>query len=441
MTDNNPHQAWLTHSLAEISLSVFSWLHSFHHNAQALPNLDSTWQDSDWRAVELISYVHGIAPLLSVFFKQRGVLAQVPPSFSAYLGTQQRLNRDRSSHLLQRQLQIVQDMAAQGITVVPLKGSQLIPLYYKDAAMRPMADLDVLIRPEDEATLSTYLQAHDFQLIERSPRHRAFVPACYSDQLSTAEQPTSPQPEQVRYSDGEHPDNPYFIDVHTELGERYWGIYHEITPIYWQNLVSIDWCDRRSRLGGPIALLVHLLSHAAHNTLRRALRMIQLVDISLVAKGFSDAEWQALLHLAEQHGMQRFLYAPLYLAERYLGPVIPAFVLAALRQASPKALLRLLDSANLYDLSYCNPDQASLWETLKWFRFPGEQWQAMLSIMRGLPKGQSLIVGTDSRSTPNRSAALRRMVSLIRRQWQNQPRLGWAVFANAGISRHQAKRG
>ncbi len=437
MINNKPqHPLKLTRSLAEISLAVFSWLRGCHDDVPVLPALEimPAWQESDWRAVELIIYVHGIGPLLYNFFRQRQLLAQIPDSFREYLHTQYHLNQERISRLLQRQLQIIEDMAEQGVIVIPLKGSHLIPLYYQDAAMRPMADLDVLVRPEDEATLSVYLQAQNFQLIEHSPRHRAFIPACYSDQLSTAGQPTSPQPEQVLYSDGEHPDNPYFIDVHTELGERYWGIHHELTQTYWQHVVSIDWCGRCSMLGEPVALLLHLLSHTAHNALRCTLRMIQLVDISLVAKRLSDAEWQDLADSAEQGGVQRFLYAPLYLMERYLGPIVPSFVLDMLRRESPKPLLRLLDRATLCDLSYCNPDQASLWNTLKWFRFPDEQWQAMRSILRGLPKGQSMIANNSGHSKM-------RIASLLHQRLQNQPRSGWAVFANAGISQQQAKQG
>jgi hypothetical protein len=106
--------------------------------------------------------------------------------------------------------------------------------------------------------------------------------------------------------------------------------------------------------------MAHLLLHAAGGMAYRALRLMQLHDIALLAPRLTSQDWDTL-----QGWRPWWAWPPLALAEHYYGALGPQSVTAALRAACPAILRGTCARQRLTDVSL-----SRLWLEA----FPGVEW-------------------------------------------------------------------
>ncbi|HEX2572100.1 MAG TPA: nucleotidyltransferase family protein [Polyangia bacterium] len=104
-----------------------------------------------------------LLPLLHAVLEREGRLDALPPAERtaarhAYVATLAR-SREIGAALLAS----LEDAAALGVPVLPLKGALLAFTVYPDPGMRPMLDLDLAIRPDDVERLGARLLARGYQ--------------------------------------------------------------------------------------------------------------------------------------------------------------------------------------------------------------------------------------------------------------------------------------
>ncbi len=347
-------------NLPRISASVIGWLTEPGH--RPLAPLVAGWDDTDWEAARWAVQVHGIGPLLDRAAEHWPDADVLHPTLLSYLAEQRRLSGERLALLLQDLAEILRACEQEQIAVVPLKGSLLATLYYAEPGLRPMNDLDLLVRPADEQRMLRLLARLRYQPIARSQKHLLLArPESHGSVVS--------------YS-GEHPDNPRSLDLHTRLAEYFWGIHYDLTEEAWADSASGRIQGVEARVLGPATLLHHLAIHASSDALARRLRLLHLVDIALVADKIDHAGWERIVEGAQRRGEQRMVYPALLLTSRYY-PVVPAPILRATRLGVPQALLQQLDSTSLDQLSFCNASPTTPAEKLRWFRPGYEQVRAL----------------------------------------------------------------
>jgi hypothetical protein len=274
--------------------------------------------------------------------------------------------------LLGELAEILAAFAGAGIEAIPLKGSHLATSYYREPGLRPMNDLDVLVRPADEPRALEALARLGYQPIARSWKH--FLLA----------RPEARGP--IVADDGEHPDNPRSLDLHTRLEEQFWGIRYDLTADAWAKSEPGRLLGATARLLRPPMLLHHLAVHATSDTIARRVRLLHLHDIALVAAEVDQAGWRWIVDGARARREERFVYPSLLLTSRYY-PVVPDDVLAALRPGLPPALLRYLDASAIDRLSFCNSAPSTFAEKLCWYR-PGRERLAAVRHMALPDRGE-----------------------------------------------------
>jgi putative nucleotidyltransferase-like protein len=347
-------------NLPRISASVIGWLTEPGH--RPLAPLVAGWDDTDWEAARWAVQVHGIGPLLDCAAEHWPDADVLHPTLLSYLAEQRRLSGERLALLLQDLAEILRACEQEQIAVVPLKGSLLATLYYAEPGLRPMNDLDLLVRPADEQRMLRLLARLRYQPIARSQKHLLLArPESHGSVVSYI---------------GEHPDNPRSLDLHTRLAEYFWGIHYDLTEEAWADSASGRLQGVEARVLGPATLLHHLAIHASSDALARRLRLLHLVDIALVADKIDHAGWERIVEGAQRRGEQRMVYPALLLTSRYY-PVVPAPVLRATRLGVPQALLQQLDTTSLDQLSFCNASPTTPAEKLRWFRPGYEQVRAL----------------------------------------------------------------
>jgi hypothetical protein len=245
---------------------------------------------------------------------------------------------------------------------MPLKGSLLNARYYAAPGLRPMNDLDLLVRPIDGPRMRQVLASLGYRQIDQNWKHVTFA------------RPGATGP--IVAWDGEHPANPRAIDIHTRLSEQYWGMSYDATEIAWHDSDSGPLLGTYAHVLQPAALLNHILLHASTNALARQLRQVQLHDIALVAQQVDDAGWDRIVREARARREERLVWPPLVLTHRF-WPVIPERIMRALEPGVPAALARHVYDHDLDHWSACNLVPRRLEERICWLR-PGREYLVAL---------------------------------------------------------------
>ena len=139
-----------------------------------------------------------------------------------------------------------------------------------DPARRPMADLDLLVRPGDRGRLGAVLVGLGYRHApdgHRRPTHDVFVEPGGGGRLVDPE--------------GEHPDNPRRVEVHVEVKRHLWGWADDddLTAALWRGASRGEILGQPATLPRPESLLAHLAIHASSDLLSGRGRLVQWLDL------------------------------------------------------------------------------------------------------------------------------------------------------------------
>jgi hypothetical protein len=298
------------------------------------------WSEFEWIAARAVAAMHGISPLLS-----KSLLWNGPPGWLRFL-REQRLHTENRYRRLDALLRRIDAEAAEAeIPVLPLKGVALHALGIYQCGERPMADIDLLVRPIDAERIVKVLESFGFRQTSEGFKERVFTPLH----------------ERAPDNLGEHSSNDLKIELHERICERLpWSITDRTADIF----------PEYPRAGfnaypSKAALMLHLLLHAAGSMPAKALRLLQLHDIALLSSQMTAADWKLILANRTAERKLWWAFPPLKLASRYYSTWIPDDVLTALANECPMFLRTVASRRSLYDVSY-----SYLWVDA----FPGIEW-------------------------------------------------------------------
>ncbi|HWX33482.1 MAG TPA: nucleotidyltransferase family protein [Steroidobacteraceae bacterium] len=300
------------------------------------------WSEFEWHIARAVTAMHGVSSLL-----HDGLLWEGPESWRRFLREQ----RDQSvgRHLQIARLLDAIDLQArcEGVALVALKGAALHASKIYRAGERPMGDIDLLIRDDDVKVISRVLEFCGYAIAFTTHGQRVFQPRVRKARTGGTL--------------GEHVDNPINIEVHTRIAERLPVIPADITQFLFPRVVHAG----LNAYPSAASLMMHLLLHAAGNIRARALRLIQLHDIALLAARFSPDDWEELLAWHPDGRTLWWALAPLRLTARYYPATIPLGLFARLGMECPWLLGRIARRQRLADVS---------WSNIRIEAFPGVEW-------------------------------------------------------------------
>lgn len=204
---------------------------------------------------------------------------------------------------------ILKRMAGDGIPVIALKGLALARNVYGDIALRPMCDLDLMVREEDLVRAGRLLLALGYR--QECAAWESLLKA--------------------------HHHLPPFANTHGVMIELHWDIVPPNSPIrvdvegLWERSQLIKLEDTEARVLSPEDLLLHLCIHACFH-LPTGLDLVPLCDIAgLVRSSEVKIDWQLLVERATRWGGRKCAYLMLLLAQELLGAAPPAGILSAIK--------------------------------------------------------------------------------------------------------------
>lgn len=315
------------------------------------------WSEVEWRIAQAVAALHGISALLSDGLQWRG-----PDHWQDFLSEQKKQTLLREQFIAELLARIDSRARDEGIGIVALKGAALLGSGIYRPGTRPMGDIDLLIDSADLDRSSRLLTTIGYVESFTTWRHKTFDPGETRDRVGF----------------GEHIENPIRIEQHTRIVER--------LPVFETDITSLEfpqhWHAGLNPYPSVAALMRHLLLHAAGNMRARALRLIQLHDIALLAERMSSRDWKELLDA----GGLWWAFPPLLLTARYYPAAISSSLIEATQLDCPWLLRKVSRRHRLAKVS---------WSNARIPAFPGIEWSRSL---------RETLLFAMSRARPSREA-------------------------------------
>lgn len=277
-------------------------------NPTAVDELKSL-RAEDWDSLLQQAEYHGVTPLLHRALQERQ--AALPA------GVQERLELSSSgtaadnTKLYLELAAVLEALRTAGVPVLVLKGAHLAEIVYRDVALRPMGDVDLLVRRTD-----------------LSCAERAMLGLGYRPQIA----PGGIQD----YSAHRHlppflKDGAVPIEIHRSIDES--GCFHIDAEGLWERARTVRIAGVEALVLSPEDLLLHLCLHTGfQHGFRIPLRMICDIVATIRHHG-PELDWRRLVRAAERSGLSKVCYYTLAVARSLLGAGVPTKALAALESS------------------------------------------------------------------------------------------------------------
>jgi hypothetical protein len=276
--------------------------------------------DPEWEALLGLSRRLDVAPLLYQRLQAGGADTATPPAVGRVL-RECYLATAASNLRFYRELQaLLGALRAAGVRVMVLKGAFLAEVVYRNVALRPLGDLDLLVPVEELDKAVECLRARGYHCL------RPFdveVHARVRDQLPGFFRTGAAAMVDLHYGVAA-PRPGHAVDVQ--------GLWERCVPARVAGTEVLSLC--------PEDLLLHLCGHLAYQH-EFAFGLRPLCDIAATVEHYgADLRWEALIARAGEWRWQRGVYLALLCARDLVGAPVPSEVLEAMRPAGPDADLR-----------------------------------------------------------------------------------------------------
>ncbi len=247
----------------------------------------------DWNGVVENAIDHGVSPFIwhhiKPFAQALGIPRSVNNKFSNLY-----LRSVGKGEVIRNQLHsLLQLFEQNGFPVIVVKGAYLADKVYQDFSIRPMTDIDILIKPEDAHSVENTLLASGYGALKStsepiSSNHYIYKPIC----------------------------NGVRVEVHIDLRSRDNDRSFDINDIWRRSVVAtIVGCKARA-LGLEDLILYQCYHHSKHLFKHFGLR--SLCDLALIIKhNAGNINWELLAERSKEWHAENSVYLSMELLNKY----------------------------------------------------------------------------------------------------------------------------
>ena len=214
-------------------------------------------------------------------------------------------------------LRVLEGMSSAGVEVIPLKGAYLLNTVYPDVSLRPIGDLDVLVREDDLSPAAAVLAELSYRsrsgerlVVKRGRDTHHHLPRVLS------------------------PDGSVELELHRHVVRGGTPLHFPIER-FWERSINGVVGDQQARLLAPRDLVTHLCLAFFMDRRRRARghgSLRQLVDLSESIRYFErEVDWAGMVEEFVGGSLQGPLYTSLRTARELLDAPVPEDFLQAFR--------------------------------------------------------------------------------------------------------------
>jgi len=233
----------------------------------------------EWEALERQVWREALGPLLFCTVQGQGLL---PLAFEAALRQAYLESAVRNTLLLHELSQVGDQLAGVGISLLALKGASLAEDVYNNVALRPMRDLDILVRHEDAQRAVQVLRAKGYRVAD-SEVH-AGMSLAYENELRLLKDGITETT----------------LDVHWHLLDSPFYQFGMGMEWFWETARPRTCAGAAGLMLGPEALLLYLCAHLALHHRRSG--MLWRHDVAEVLHRYGDElDWDCVLQRAAEY--------------------------------------------------------------------------------------------------------------------------------------------
>ncbi|MET4579151.1 nucleotidyltransferase domain-containing protein [Ottowia thiooxydans] len=273
-----------------------------------------------WRDAEDIEHLDESSNrLLPLLFKQAEKAGWVDHEMGRLRGIY-RYQWCRNQMMLAELRRVVHALNLASTEVMLLKGAAMIQAYYEDPALRPMSDLDIMVRPDDFEKASQILRELGY-----TQRFSVDFAKIRSERLTHA----------IEFTRTIHGQT-WEIDLHwTPLHRATWPGAEES---FWQHARAVTFKGEACRTFDATHQLLHVCLHGA---LWNALPPMRWITDAMWILRKDDIDWARLMaHARALNGLQLLKNSLEYIHSRFDAP-IPRPILKQLDELNPSRFERL----------------------------------------------------------------------------------------------------
>jgi len=270
----------------------------YTNNGSAVALLDAT-PPAAWYDILLQMQLLELDPLFFSHLSRTPAAAHVPEEVLHRLQEAYFLHAARNTIIFEDLRAIIRTLELHGIDAIILKGACLAETVYEDIALRPMHDIDILIRKEDLCVAQEVLFGMGYGPLIRPPvaeqilRHHHLIPFT---------RPGRPS-----------------VEIHAALTSSRGPCAMDMDG-FWSRARSADFGGVPALILSPEDLLLHLCLHFSANHRFSILEMRNLCDISETIKRYhAEIDWKALTDRARGYGIGRYVFCTLRVAAELFG--------------------------------------------------------------------------------------------------------------------------
>ena len=296
-----------------------------------------TLSGSDWDDLVAESVRFGLAPLLYHRLRTLHSDRPVPAEVTAKLRHLYLQSAGRATRLYHELGKMLGRLRQASIPVIALKGAHLAELVYRNTALRPMNDVDVLVHQDDLIRVEAALLGMGYA---PSECHRQVADDNYDFVYAL-------------------PNRELFVEVH-------WNF----LPSNYRSRMDIDGQWRRSRpavIAGvevsvlcPEDMLLYFCLHASTKHLF-GMGLKPFCDIAETIRHYgNEIDWKQLQLRSERSGAARCVYLTFRLARELLGASVPDDLMKAIKPGDFDERFMLLARERIFAYGDWNADGLSL---------------------------------------------------------------------------------
>ena len=274
-----------------------------------LKNYFTTLSESDWKRFWEVCDYQFVTELVYAKLKRENLTSLLPEDLLGKAQTLLYRSAARNAQLMDSGHRVIQELTNHGTEALLLKGCFLQDCIYNPSEVRPMNDIDLLVRKEEVSKALQILTENGYS------------PTTFFDQT-------------LDNTDIKHV--PPMVDRAGRTLELHWTLLEENEPFtiemdkVWSR-VRVYAAGKKQILGLSLAdMLVHLAVHGSYqHFLRLGLR--PLVDIQRVlAKYGNEVDWEKLAQISRDWNAEKTVWLTFRLAKEFLNLEIPKELLARL---------------------------------------------------------------------------------------------------------------
>jgi len=278
-------------------------------------------QPADWTGLLQQALKQGVGPLLYRRVSANDADAAIPPDFVEELRGVYMVSALRNMRLYHQLRKLLLLLQTGGIPAIVLKGAHLAEFIYRDVAVRPMQDIDIMVREEDLRATGSLLQEAGY----------ATPPEAYPFSSDYYHLPILV-----------HPQFPAPVEVHRSIGDDT-GPHPIDTDGLWARARPAKVIGMATLVLSPEDLLLHMSLHASVQH-KFEVGLIHLCDIAEITRRYgAEMDWDQVGRRSCAWGAARGVYLTLRFAKNFLGAVVPDGALETMKPAGFKP--ELLDWA------------------------------------------------------------------------------------------------